>query len=100
MTHCKCNWASRVFDDWFAEHKKTSSDPVLLDIIDNIMNINDEGLVYVVTRFILEVKKQNRNNCPAEILYQLVMCLQLFMFIQGHKVKFLNDENFRGLKLP
>ena len=69
-------------------------DPVLLDLNDNIMNISDEGLVYVVTRFILEVKKQNGNDYPAETLYELVICLQLFMFIQGHKVKFLDDDNF------
>ena len=64
----------------------------------NLLNLTDDQLVYVLTGFILEVKKQNGEDYPAETLYELVICLQLFMFINGRKLKLLDDDKFVNVR--
>ena len=89
-THHKCTWAYRVFQDWFAEWKgKLDCDAVVAIVDEDLLTMSDEHMVYVLTRFILEVKKKNGDDYPAKTLYELIICLQLFMFMQGRKVKLL-----------
>ena len=89
-TRHKCTWALKVFDEWFSE--KLNSDGLFKDIEGDLLKFSDDELVYVFTCFILEVKKQNGEDYPAETLYELVIYLQLF--INGRKLKLLDDEKF------
>ena len=57
-TRHKCTWASKVLDEWFSDHKKLNSNGLFKDIEGDLLKFSDGELVYVLTRFILEVKKQ------------------------------------------
>ena len=78
--------------DWLTERKKLNSDAVFTNLECDILKVSDDKLVHVLTRFILEVKKQNGEDYPTETPYKLVICLQLYMFINDRKVKLLDDE--------
>ena len=93
-TRRKCNWTSKVFEDWLADRKKVNHDPVFTALPDDLLHLSDDQLVYVLTRFILEVKKKSTEDYPAETLYEIVISLQLFMFINGRRVKLLDDDKF------
>ena len=43
----------------------------------------DCEMVYALKRFIVEVHKQNGEEYPAETLYELVICLQMFLNSKG-----------------
>ena len=81
-----------MFEDWSAEHKHHGQcDAKFLAMDVNLLKMSEEDLVYVLTRFILEVKKKTSAEYPLETLYELLICLQLYMFINGRKVKLLDD---------
>ena len=58
------------------------------------MDMPDWELVYALKRFILEVRKKNGDIYPAETLYELVICLQMFLNCKGRSVKFIDDPEY------
>lgn len=66
--------------------------------IGDLLQISSEDMVYGLTRFILEVRKKNGNPYPSEMLYKLIMCLQMYCHMYGKNVKFLDDPAFVNVK--
>ena len=60
----------------------------------DIMDMPDHELAYALCCFIHEVRKKNRDNHPAETLYDIIICLQLYMAMYGKEIKVLEDEQF------
>ena len=60
----------------------------------DILDVTNEELNYSLCRFIHEVRKKNGDNYPAETLYDIVICLQLYMAMYGREVRLIEDEDF------
>ena len=43
---------------------------------------------------LLKCVKKTGKNYPAETLYEIVICLQLWMHMKGRSVKLLDDSEF------
>ena len=56
--------------------------------------MHDWERVYTLTRFILEVRKKNGDVYPAETLYEIVVCLQMFLNSHGINIQFLDDIEY------
>jgi hypothetical protein len=57
-----------------------------------------DELCFSLSRFVLEVRKENGEAYPAEMLYEIVISLQLYLAMYGREMKFLNDVEFVCLK--
>lgn len=64
----------------------------------DLMKMTEEEICFNVCRFILEVRKQNGDDYPADTLYELLLSLQHYMRVNGRKVKFLDDECFLPIR--
>ena len=96
----KCDWAMRAFNDWKALRNELAIQPKF-DIspfrVEFIEMTKDESS-YSLQCFVLEVRKQNGEEYPAETLYELIISLQLYLSCHGKEYRFLDDPDFRTLK--
>ena len=56
--------------------------------------MQDWECVYALKRFIMEVRKKNGDIYPAETLYEVIICLQMYLNAHGVNVKFLDDTEY------
>ena len=57
-----------------------------------------DELCFSLTRFILEAKKRSGMPYPAETVYDILICIQLYLSQNGREMKFLEDPEFVTLK--
>ena len=94
-TDKKCAWAYRIFNEWLVYRNNAAKvDASKVAFVRNIMEMADWELVYALKRFILEVRKKNGDVYPAETLYELIICLQMYVNSQGRSVRFLDDVDY------
>ena len=56
----KCNWAYHMFEDWKTErNSRASSDDNVIQIVRSLLEMPNWEIVYVLKRFIIEVRKKN-----------------------------------------
>ena len=55
-------------------------------------------LCHALSRFVLEVRKTNGEDYPAETMYEIIISLQMYLESNGRVLKLLNDEEFTPLK--
>ncbi|XP_022095363.1 uncharacterized protein LOC110981782 [Acanthaster planci] len=101
-TEKKCYWAMKIFN-WKAWRNEravqgSTSDMHLSPIRVELLEMTKDELCFSLTRFVSEAKKQNRDPYPAEILYEIVISIQMYLWMNGQDMKFLNDEEFTVLK--
>lgn len=66
--------------------------------IADLMEMSTDELVRSLCPFILEVHKQTGENYPAQTLYEIVICLQLYMCMYGREVRLIDDPQFVQVK--
>ena len=94
-TDKKCNWAYHIFKDWIVfRYNAAKLDSTKVVLVKDIMDMADWELAYALQCFILEVRKKNGDNYPAETLYELVVSLQMFVNAHGRNIKFLDDSEY------
>ena len=88
-----------MYNDW--RDYRNSSD-VLASVecdIEDLENVTLESLCKAVCKFITEVKKVDGSDFPARTLYDIVICLQLFLESNyGVTWKLISDGIFSELK--
>jgi integrase len=93
-----------MFNDWKswrnvkAATEGNISDHDICPIRVELLNMTKDELCFCLTRFVLEAKKQNGQEYPAETLYEIIISIQLYMSLNGREIKFLNDPEFVVLK--
>ena len=55
------------------------------------MDLSGEDMNFAISHFILEIRKKSGAEYPAETLYDIVICLQLYMAMNGKVVKILDE---------
>lgn len=55
----------------------------MLLITGNLQDMTDEYLSTTVSKFLLEIKKQNGEYYPKETLYKIVTALQIHLDLKG-----------------
>ena len=96
----KCQWALNAFNEWKSARNtsaaETNSDisPIRLELVE----ISKDDLCYSLMQFVLEARKQSGEDYPAESLYEMVICLQIYLSSKGKEYKFLDDDAFIPLK--
>ena len=87
----KCIWAYHIYHAWSMNHnRRPLGDPSLWHVPD-LPELSMDDLNFALSRFILEIREQSGENYPAETLYEIVVCLQLYMVTKGKNVKVLDE---------
>ncbi len=56
----------------------------------NLINMKIDQMNEVLSYFLIEIRKQNGEEYPHEMLYKIVLSLQYYIAMNGHDVKLLN----------
>lgn len=73
---------------------KLNYSPIRVELIE----MTTDELCYALSRFVLEVRKESGEEYPSETLYELIICIQLYLSSHGIEVKLLQDAGFISLK--
>ena len=88
-----------MYSDWVKErNERYRRSSEVQQITKPITDMTNNELNYILKRFVLEVKKKTGDDYPAETLYELVVSLQLYLYLNGKSVKFLDDSDFDQLR--
>ncbi len=60
--------------------------------------MTDSEMCEVLGKFLLEIRKQSGEEYPCETVYEILMCIQGLLSIEGCYVKFLEDFSFMKLQ--
>ncbi len=96
----KARWAQQIFEQWQricnfnTNHNPDGSKHV---ITGTLMDMTNEYLCLAMCKFVMEIKKQNGELYPKETLYKIILALQLHLEMNGHTVRFLDDDKFKHL---
>ena len=99
----KWAWVLKVFDQWMVERNEAvnkisySGEPL---INENLDEISDEQLDFVLARFISEVRKEDGQEYPGKTLYEMMSSIQTFLRVKCKRNVTLIDKTgckFRSL---
>ena len=95
----KCDWAYRMLEQWIQERNATiGNDSDQVKIVRKFLDMPNWEIAYCLTCFIIEVRKKNGLDYPAETLYEIIVCLQLWLHMRGRSLKLLDDEDFVAIR--
>ena len=66
--------------------------------IDDVDTVTRENLCYAMTRFITEVRHIDGKPFPGKTLYEIVVCIQMYLETYGFTWKLIDDVEFVELK--
>ena len=99
----KWAWVLKVFDQWMVERNKAvnemsySGEPL---INENLDEMSEEQLDFVLARFIAEVRKEDGQEYPGKTLYEMISSIQTFLRVKCKRNVTLIDKTgckFRSL---
>ena len=97
----KVDWAVSAYIDWRNDRlEKFQYDPAIyyVDLLD-LENLTKENLSHALCHFIPEVtRKRGDGPYPGATLYQLVVAIQHYLFVNKIKWKLLDDECFDDIR--
>ena len=97
-TNKKIAWVTKMYCDWRIHREE---DPNLESIdcdLDNIDTITIDSLNEAVCRFLTEVKKLDGSDFPGKMLYDIAICIQFHLELQGFSWKLLNQDMFKNIR--
>ena len=79
--HKKVKWAKTLFTDWMSDRNMLAfTYPNLeISVISVKLDMTKEELNHSISRFLVEVRKQNGQEYPGATLYELVIGIQLYL---------------------
>lgn len=91
----KIHWVVGLFQQW-CEYRINSmdcDDPIRRCDLQKLDNLNKLDLAYSLSRFITEICKLNRDEYPPRTVYQMCICLQMFLETNRLHWKILNKQD-------
>ena len=68
-------------------------DPTLVHIDGELIDMSLDENNFALPQFIMELHKKNGDNYPSEMVYEIIICLQLFLNMHGQHFKLLDEED-------
>ena len=94
----KVNWVVKMYNEWRMYRNGYGSIEYIECDLDEIESVTRENLCYAMTRFITEVRKIDGQQFPGKTVYDLVVCIQMYLETFGFTWKLIDDVEFRDLK--
>ena len=100
-TESKVDWAVTAYNDWRDERLKNFQyDPAIyFTDLRNVNNLEKDNLQHSLCRFIPEVtKKRGEGQYPGATLYQMIVAIQKYLFINKLKWKLVHGDEFEEMR--
>ncbi len=98
-THKKIQWVVNMYHSWHvARNRNPDMVPISVDL-DRPETITKQGLSYALCHFITKIKKINGEEYPPKTIYEMVICIQMFLETHGLFWKILDDKDEEFIKL-
>ena len=96
-TRRKMEWASNVFNSWRAQRSNHDvPDPLKSSLTDPLHSIPETHMVWLLQRFVLEVRNSKGEYYPPDTLYQLCVSLQKALTVDGKRDdQFFNSWEYK-----
>ena len=94
----KINWAKGMFNDW---RMFRNNSPILENVkcdLSNLGSFTKEELCVDLCKFITEVKKLDGSDFPPRTLYDIIICIQIWLESQGFNWRLVSGAEFEHLK--
>ena len=92
----KIKWVTKMYREWRG-HRNVGGIVIQCDL-DKNETVSVATLNAAVPQFLSEVRKLNGASFLGRTLYDIVICIQFHLEINGFCFKLLNDERFREIK--
>ncbi len=99
-TEKKIHWVTNMYHQWQIQRNKNPELVYIFVDLDDIPSLTKRNLSYGMCRFITEIKKLNGGDFPPKTIYEIVICVQMFLESKGIFWKLLDDkeEEFQWLQ--
>ena len=97
-TRKKIDWVVRMYRDWRVYRNGLGLHYIVCDV-DDMSTVTQESLNFALCRFVVEVKKVDGSEFPAKTLYDIIICVQFHLELQGLTWKLLNDDVFSDFEI-
>lgn len=88
-----------MFNAWKQERNQRARCELSISTIQvELKDMTKDELNFCISRFICEIRKQDGEEYPPKNVYEIVICLQLYLCTQGQNYKFLDDDDFCQLR--
>ncbi len=88
-----------MFHSWYVSRNRNPDVvPITVDL-DRPEMITKQGLCYVLCHFIIEIKKINSQEYPPKTIYEMVICVQMFLETYRLFWKILDNKDDEFIKL-
>ena len=94
----KINWVVKMFSEWRLYRNEFSITEQIECDLEDVDNISRETLSFAMTRFLTEVRRVDGKHFPGRTLYDIVVCIQMYLETFGFTWKLIDDIEFRDLK--
>ncbi len=92
QTNKKMLWAVNMYDQWRKSYGNEAPD------LNFIHDLNKLSVCSALCQFISQVKRMDGNYFPGHTLYEIIMCIQIYLESHGLSWKLLDDNLFKDLK--
>ena len=94
----KVKWVRNMYDDWRQFRNNDSKLRNVISDLENWKNLSKEQLCQDLCCFITEVKKIDGKEFPSRTLYDIIICVQFWLELNGVNWKLVSGEDFQQLK--
>ena len=79
----KINWVVKMFSEWRMYRNGSGSIEFIECDLGDVDTVTRENLCYVMCRFITEVRKIDGKPFPGKTIYDIVVCVQMYLETYG-----------------
>ncbi len=94
----KLRWAVNMYESWRDQRNRVPDYCPITASLSDMSTVNKTNLSYGMVHFLSEVLKVNSEEFPAKTLYEITVCIQMYMESQGVHYKLLDDPDFKNMK--
>ena len=87
-------WVINMYDDWHRERNEFYGDGYILCDLKCMINVDENNLCLAMWKFITEVCKLDGKLFPGKTVYDIVVCVQMYLEIFGYTWKLIDNEKF------
>ena len=97
-TSKKISWVDNMYNQWHEHRNNLPQLEYIFCDLENIPSVKAQNLCFAMTRFITEVWKIDGSEFPGKTIYEIVVCVQMFLETKGYNYRLIDGGEFTELK--
>ena len=97
-TSKKISWVVNMYNQWREYRNNLPQLEYIFCDLENIPSVNAQDLCFAMTCFITEVRKIDGSEFPGKTIYEIVVCVQMYLETKGYNYRLIDGGEFTELK--